>query len=58
MVDMNREVYERNGIKATVDSNGIMSLIDKNIGKWLDHKNFTKIVTNQCSSKYRQIGKK
>ena len=39
IVDINREMYERNGLEKVADNDGISWLNEKHIEEGLDHKN-------------------
>ena len=41
MVDISREMYERNSVEKIVDNDGIFWLNEKDIEKILDHKLFS-----------------
>ena len=39
MVDIRRKMYERNGVEAIVDSDGVLWLNEKHIEEGIDHEN-------------------
>ena len=39
MVDIRRKTYERNGVEAIVDSDGVLSLNEKHIEEGIDYEN-------------------
>ena len=46
MVDINREMYGRNGVETIVDNDGILWLNEKHIEEGLDHKDLRGITIN------------
>ena len=55
MIDISRETFERNGVEAVVDSDGILWLTEKHIEEGLNRKNLRVATVNYLSDhrKYR-----
>ena len=54
MVDINREIYERNVIETIVDNDGILCLNEKHIEERLDHKDLREITVKYDSDHRKQ----
>ena len=44
MIGISRKLYQRNGVETVVDSDGILQVNEKNIGKGLHHKTWVSTV--------------
>ena len=53
MVDISRKMYEKNGVDAIVDNDGILCLNEKHTEERLDHKYFQEI-TEKYHSDHRK----
>ena len=56
MIGISRKLYQRNGVETVVDSDGILQVNEKNIGKGLHHK--TWVSTVKYPSGHRNIDMK